>query len=229
MTGASHWDAVLAEVNQAGGCAHPIRLRGITLDRSTGELVESGDNPRPVQGPPGRRLPVVLAPLPGRRLAVGGGRHPWWQGGQLRSGRAPPALRHLDRTLLRAGAPRRPRRPRPPTLSAPEQGGGDLSASRGYRCPALVRHGEGESKAWASRCVRSASITPAPCCGTPTSRGCGSGPCSSSTAQVAKAGHRPSVQRPTGTVGGPPLLHEGGRVPAAGPGPPPCGGPGRRP
>jgi hypothetical protein len=36
----SHWRSVLAEVNQAGCCAHPIRLRGIALDRRTGELAE---------------------------------------------------------------------------------------------------------------------------------------------------------------------------------------------
>jgi hypothetical protein len=42
MTSASHWKQVLAEVNQAGCCSHPIRLRGITLDRVTGELTEGG-------------------------------------------------------------------------------------------------------------------------------------------------------------------------------------------
>lgn len=40
MREAARWRAVLAEVNQAGLCAHPIRLRGITLDRRTGELAE---------------------------------------------------------------------------------------------------------------------------------------------------------------------------------------------
>ena len=37
---AAHWRAVLAEVDQAGLCAHPVRLRGLTLDRTTGELAE---------------------------------------------------------------------------------------------------------------------------------------------------------------------------------------------
>jgi hypothetical protein len=37
---AAGWRAVLAEVDQAGLCARPIRLRGVTLDRSTGELAE---------------------------------------------------------------------------------------------------------------------------------------------------------------------------------------------
>jgi hypothetical protein len=41
MTSGSHWRSVLAEVNQAGCCSHPIRLRGVVLDRHTGELVES--------------------------------------------------------------------------------------------------------------------------------------------------------------------------------------------
>lgn len=38
MSSASHWRALLAEVNQAGLCSNPIRLRGLTLDRTTGEL-----------------------------------------------------------------------------------------------------------------------------------------------------------------------------------------------
>jgi hypothetical protein len=42
MTSAAEWREILAEVNQAGGCFHPIRLHGITLDRGTGELVEGG-------------------------------------------------------------------------------------------------------------------------------------------------------------------------------------------
>ena len=37
---ASHWRAVLAEVDEAGLCAHPIRLRGLVLDRTSGELAE---------------------------------------------------------------------------------------------------------------------------------------------------------------------------------------------
>jgi hypothetical protein len=41
MTSAAHWREVLAEINQAGGCTHPIRLRGVSLDRSTGELAEA--------------------------------------------------------------------------------------------------------------------------------------------------------------------------------------------
>jgi hypothetical protein len=42
MKSASEWRAILAEVNQAGGCAHPIRLRGNLLDRVNGELVDTG-------------------------------------------------------------------------------------------------------------------------------------------------------------------------------------------
>ena len=83
----------------------PIRLRGILLERATGELVETG-TARPVQGPAGRRLPVVLPPLPSRRLAAGGRRHPGRKGRQPRRGPAPSALRHPDRSLLRAGAQR---------------------------------------------------------------------------------------------------------------------------
>ena len=42
MTSASHWRSVLSEVDQAGLCSHPVRLRGVTLDRGTGELGEGG-------------------------------------------------------------------------------------------------------------------------------------------------------------------------------------------
>ena len=38
MSSAGHWRALLAEVDQAGLCANPVRLRGLTLDRGTGEL-----------------------------------------------------------------------------------------------------------------------------------------------------------------------------------------------
>ena len=38
MSSAAHWRAVLAEVDQAGLCSNPVRLRGLTLDRTTGEL-----------------------------------------------------------------------------------------------------------------------------------------------------------------------------------------------
>jgi hypothetical protein len=54
MSGASHWRSVLAEVDQAALCSNPIRLRGITLDRSTGELAEGG----------------LLVPCKDRRAAV---------------------------------------------------------------------------------------------------------------------------------------------------------------
>jgi hypothetical protein len=39
---ASEWREILAEVNQAGGCAHPIRLQGNRLERVNGELVDTG-------------------------------------------------------------------------------------------------------------------------------------------------------------------------------------------
>jgi hypothetical protein len=40
MISVVHWRSVLAEVDQAGLCSNPVRLRGITLDRSNGELAE---------------------------------------------------------------------------------------------------------------------------------------------------------------------------------------------
>ena len=42
MKSASEWREILAEVNQAGGCAHPIRLQGNRLERVNGELVDTG-------------------------------------------------------------------------------------------------------------------------------------------------------------------------------------------
>lgn len=41
VSSAAHWRAVLAEVDRAGLCANPVRLRGLVLDRATGELRES--------------------------------------------------------------------------------------------------------------------------------------------------------------------------------------------
>ena len=42
VSSAGHWRSVLAEVDQARLCSNPIRLRGVRLDRTTGELAESG-------------------------------------------------------------------------------------------------------------------------------------------------------------------------------------------
>jgi hypothetical protein len=41
MRSTAQWRTVLAEVDQAGLCAHPVRLRGLILHRATGELVEA--------------------------------------------------------------------------------------------------------------------------------------------------------------------------------------------
>ena len=38
VSSASHWRMLLAEVNQTGLCSNPVRLRGLSLDRTTGEL-----------------------------------------------------------------------------------------------------------------------------------------------------------------------------------------------
>jgi hypothetical protein len=54
MSSAAPWRIVLAEVDQAGMCVNPIRLRGITLDRRTGELSEG----------------VLLVPCKDRRSVV---------------------------------------------------------------------------------------------------------------------------------------------------------------
>jgi hypothetical protein len=39
---AAEWREILAEVNQAGGCVHPIRLQGNRLERDNAELVDTG-------------------------------------------------------------------------------------------------------------------------------------------------------------------------------------------
>jgi hypothetical protein len=54
VSSAAHWRALLAEVDQAGLCSNPVRLRGLTLDRTTGEL-RDGD---------------LLVPCKDRRAAV---------------------------------------------------------------------------------------------------------------------------------------------------------------
>jgi len=41
MRSAAQWRSILAQVDQAGLCVQPVRLRGLTLDRFTGELVEA--------------------------------------------------------------------------------------------------------------------------------------------------------------------------------------------
>ena len=166
---AAEWREVLAEVDQAGLCAHPIRLRGLTLDRSSGELVEGGLVVA-VQGPASRRLPVVLPPLPGRRLAAGGRR----ASGAAR-GSAPSVVGHPQLFV---------------TLTAPSFGPvhrGDVSDDATRRCadldgvPRLCPHGElavvhapprrATTLRSASRCARSASTTGGRCCGTPTCLG----------------------------------------------------------
>ncbi len=85
--------------------------RASTSNRATGRAARRR-SARPVQGPPGRRVPVVLPPL--SKPTPGS----WWPpaSGAARAssprGRAPPALRHPDRSLLRAGAHRVRRGPR---------------------------------------------------------------------------------------------------------------------
>jgi hypothetical protein len=54
VSSAAHWRALLAEVNQAGLCSNPVRLRGLTLDRTTGELRDG----------------ELLVPCKDRRVAV---------------------------------------------------------------------------------------------------------------------------------------------------------------
>jgi hypothetical protein len=40
LSSGSHWRSVLSEVERAGLCSNPVRLRGLTLAPTTGELVE---------------------------------------------------------------------------------------------------------------------------------------------------------------------------------------------
>ena len=179
VSSAAHWRSVLAEVDEARLCVRPVRLRGITLDRSTGELAEG----------------TILVACKDRRAAVCPScsrlyQADAWQlvAAGIRGGkgvdptgcRAPSALRHLHRPALRPRAPRR-RSPRPKRPVSPPALGCSVSprASRSRACDGTATR----SRWSASRCAPSASTTAGRCCGTRTSRGCGTGRCSGSTSR----------------------------------------------
>ena len=93
-----------------GRPGRPVRPPGPPARPHLGPLERRAGRRRParrLQGPARRRVPVVLPPLPGRRLAARRRRHPRRQRRQPVGGRPPPALRDADRPLVRAGAPER--------------------------------------------------------------------------------------------------------------------------
>ena len=175
---ASEWRAVLAEVDQAGLCAHPVRLRGVSLDRSTGELADG----------------ALLVPCKDRRAAVCPScsrlyQADAWQlvAAGIRGGKgvSPDVAGHpqlfvtLTAPSLRSCASDGPRG-RATSLST--------SAQRRQLPPRSTAflHApprQGRPSRSASRCAQSASTTGAPCCGTPTCPGSGAGRAIASTAR----------------------------------------------
>ena len=217
-----HWRAVLAEVDQAGLCSNPVRLRGITLDRSTGELAEGG----------------LLVPCKDRRAAVCpscsrlyqadawqlvAAGHPGRQGGRPERGRAPPALRHADRSVVRPGAPGgarpgvpRPCRPRRRRRALPPRRAAVVL--RSATAPTTIVVGEPlcaecfdyrGAVLWNAHVPRLWERT-------------------SLIASTARWPGPAAMSDRRAALGGPALLHQGGRVPAPGPRPPPRRRPGRR-
>ena len=105
----------LAQVEQVGHCAKPIRLVGTsdTINPVTGEvpvvvLLEFGagsGDVSAVRQPASGGVSVVFAPVPGRRVSRDHGRCGGWDEGRAgRGGWASVDLRDLDSTLVRAGA-----------------------------------------------------------------------------------------------------------------------------
>ena len=73
VSSAAHWRSVLAEVDQVALCSHPVRLRGVTLDRSPGSWPRARSSSRArTAGPPSaRRARVSTRPTPGSLVAAG--------------------------------------------------------------------------------------------------------------------------------------------------------------
>ncbi len=188
-------------------CAHPIRLRGITLDRVNGELVERG----------------ILVPCKDRRAAVCPScsrlyQADAWQlvAAGIRGGKgvSPDVVEHPQLFVTLTA----------PSFGAvhsrlPEQGGGPAlpAPARCRPCP----HGGLSScctparrqtmRSSVTHCARTASTTGAPCCGTPT---CPGSVVADLAGPLPRGGPGSGAERPPGALGGPALLHQGGRVPA---------------
>ena len=179
MRSAAEWRAVLAEVDQAGLCAHPVRLRGLTLDRSSGELVE-GDllvackDRRAAVCPSCSRLyqadawQLVAAGIRGGKgVSPSVVAHP-----QLFVTLTAPSFGPVHRSDVSGDAT--------PAVPAPAQCGA-LPA----RSPPLVHAPPRRRRPDGGRaaCAPSASTTAGRCSGTPTSPRCGPGP---STASIER-------------------------------------------
>ena len=219
---AAEWRAVLAEVDQAGLCAHPVRLRGLTLDRSSGELVEGGLLVA-VQGPAGRRVPVVLPPLPGRRLAARGRRHPG------RQGRQPPSVVGHPQLFVTLTAPSFGPVHRGRCLGRCDPGRVGLGGAcevcpHGALLSCTLRHGERDPAVGEPLCPECFDYRGAVLWNAHVSRAVG--PDLASPLPRGRPGG--GAEHQGAALGGPALLHQGGRVPGPRARPPPRGAPRRR-
>jgi hypothetical protein len=141
VNSSADWREVLAEVNQAGLCARPIRLRGVSLQRETGELAQA----------------TILVACKDRRAAVCPScsrlyRADAWQlvAAGIRGGKGvdPSVVEHpplfvtltapsfgpVHRTGTRNGRP---------VVCRPRRSGGSCSHGRPLSC--MVRHGENDA------------------------------------------------------------------------------------
>ena len=138
----------LAQVQQVGHCASPIRLVGSsdTLNTATGEVLRSYTSASEPDGITYLRCGnrrravcrVLLTSVPGRRVPSDhgrrGGRH---EGRAGRDRDAPAGVRHADRAFVRAGACGEEARPaRHPAVPTPQRHQTHSSARTGGRCGA---------------------------------------------------------------------------------------------
>ena len=140
MSGAARWRSVLAEVDQAGLCARPIRLHGLILDRTTGELVEG----------------TIVVACKDRRAAVCPScsrlyRADAWQlvAAGIRGGKGvdPSVVAHpqlfVTLTAPSFGAVHRAGNPtKRPVPCRPRRSGGECPHGRSLAC--MLRHGPGD-------------------------------------------------------------------------------------
>ena len=199
----------------AGGCVRPIRLRGTVrdLDPASGEVVhalDTEDTPdKVIYLPCGDRRASVCPPCAETyradiyqliRAGLAGGK------GMPESVSVHPCVfatftaPSFGPVHTRVELPGGDRRPVQATTPKP------ATARMGAACPA----GSGIRKAtpaWASRCVRTATTTTPPWCGTRTRPSCGGAPssrCAAAWTKQAKASRRP----------GQAVVRQGRRVPA---------------
>ena len=219
MRSVSEWRAVLAEVDQAGLCAHPVRLRGVSLDRSTGELAEG----------------ALLVPCKDRRAAVCPScsrlyQADAWQlvAAGIRGGKgvSPDVAGHpqvfVTLTAPSFGPVHRTDPTGVPRPCRPRRSGGRCPHGRPLSC--TLRHGSDDPVVGEPLCPECFDYRGAVLWNAHVSRLWGR-TCSPPLPR-GRPGRR--HDRPGAAFGGPALLHQGGRVPGPRARPPPRGAAGRR-